>query len=363
MNKLSLTESELKETMVKIYKEEQIKLLDEKWNKLSGSDRAFVLEMLKSLYPEKSHLIKESWYNTVGDIVGIFDPTGLVDLVNGISYWRQGDKLFAMLSWISVIPYMGDLIAKPVVGVIKAGGIVGKEFKTALAAGDVAKVASSAKKSSALKMFVQKSPEWGGKLLTMLKNFIGRFPIIRRIIPIVEDYIKLFKGASAEMKTVGTAGKEAETVFKGFRDFKGVKNNWFKYMKSDVPLWEKLNAGSFRIFGGNPATRSLMRRSKWYLGFLDIIGVANATGPEEVESKVDDFEAKLDEYNRSPEGKRNYQEDMSQQSSETTPPPPPPTSSTAQTSGGGGMDPVSALMSLFGGGGGGTGSKVIGALI
>jgi len=34
MSKLSLTESELKEKMVQIYKEEQVTLLDEKWNKL-----------------------------------------------------------------------------------------------------------------------------------------------------------------------------------------------------------------------------------------------------------------------------------------------------------------------------------------
>jgi hypothetical protein len=344
MKSIALKESELKEKFAEIYKEEQIKVLQEKWDKLSGSDRAFVLEMLKSLYPEKSYLLKESkWYNTVGDIAGIFDPTGVIDLVNGISYWRQGDKLFAILSWISVIPYVGDLIAKPVVGVFKAGGIVGKEFKAAMAASDAAKVASSAKKSSALKMFVQKVPEWGGKLLTMLKKFIGRFPLIRKIIPIIEDYIKLFKGASAEMKTAGTVGKEAETVFKGFRDFKGVKNNWFKYMKSNVPLWEKLNAGSFRIFGGNPATRSLMRRTKWYLGFLDAVGVANTVGPEEVESKVEDFDTKLDEYNRSPEGQRNYQEDMSAESF-TTPPPPPPMDSKSSKKG---SDPLSMLTSLI----------------
>ena len=37
---------------------------------------------------DKSELIQESeWYNTVGDIVGIFDPTGVVDIVNGISYF------------------------------------------------------------------------------------------------------------------------------------------------------------------------------------------------------------------------------------------------------------------------------------
>ena len=54
--------------------------------------------------------INESeWYNTIGDIVGIIDPTGVVDLVNGVSYWNQGDKLFALLSWISVVPYVVHL--------------------------------------------------------------------------------------------------------------------------------------------------------------------------------------------------------------------------------------------------------------
>ena len=94
------------------------------------NEKEFVFEFLKVIYPEKVRLINEDkWYNTLGDIAGIFDPTGTVDLINGISYWKQGDHLFALLSWISVIPFLGDLIAKPVVGLFKAGGIVGKSEK------------------------------------------------------------------------------------------------------------------------------------------------------------------------------------------------------------------------------------------
>jgi hypothetical protein len=326
MKSIILEESELKQRFSEIYREEQIKILEEKWNKLKNEDKQLVLEFLKYLYPEKVKLINESkWYNTLGDIAGIFDPTGTIDLVNGISYWKQGDHLFAMLSWISVIPFLGDLVAKPIVGLFKAGGIIGKEFKAAVAAADATKIASTAKQSGPLRIFLQRAPEWGGKLLTMLKNFINRFPFIRKIIPIVENYIKLFKTASTEMKVVGKTSKEAEAVFRGFRDFSGVKNNWFKYMKSDVPLWEKLNAGSFRIFGGNPATRSLMRRSKWYLGFLDTIGLANTVGPEELEDKVPDLEQKLNEYNKSEEGQKNMQQDITdsqtQQTQQTVPPP------------------------------------------
>jgi len=327
MKSIILKESELKEKFSQIYKEEKIKILEEKWNRLSENEKEFVFEFLKVIYPEKVRLINEDkWYNTLGDIAGIFDPTGTVDLINGISYWKQGDHLFALLSWISVIPFLGDLIAKPVVGLFKAGGIVGKEFKIAMAAGDTAKMAASASKSGPLRTFISRAPEWGGKLLAMLRKFINKFPFIRRIIPLVESYVKLFKGANAEIKVVG---KEAETVFRGFKDFAGVKNNWFKYMKSEVPLWEKLNAGSFRLFGGNPATRSLMRRTKWYLGLLDNLGLANTVGPEELEGKVPNFEEKLDEYNKSEEGKNNAAQDMVS-SSETTSaaPPPPPTETT-----------------------------------
>jgi hypothetical protein len=59
MNKLSLSESELKEKMVQIYKEEQVSLLDEKWNKLSGIDRQFVLEVLKVLLDQVKNLEDE----------------------------------------------------------------------------------------------------------------------------------------------------------------------------------------------------------------------------------------------------------------------------------------------------------------
>ena len=53
--KKTIKESELKERILQIYEEERLKLNEDRW------------------------------YNTVGDIVGIFDPTGVVDLVNGVS--------------------------------------------------------------------------------------------------------------------------------------------------------------------------------------------------------------------------------------------------------------------------------------
>jgi hypothetical protein len=94
------------------------------------------LEVLKSnLTSERGKSEKqldEAWYNTVMDIVGLADPTGVVDIVNGISYFTQGDTLFGILSIVSAIPYAGDIVAKPVMGALKLGSASTKTLQSAL---------------------------------------------------------------------------------------------------------------------------------------------------------------------------------------------------------------------------------------
>lgn len=378
MNDAYINENELKEKLVQIYKEEQLNYINEKWNKLSGKDRTFVIETLKSLYPKKSYLLKESrWYNTVGDIVGIFDPTGIVDLVNGISYWRQGDKLFAILSWISVLPILGDIIAKPVIGALKLGGDSIKMFKTAAAAGDAVKVAEAAKSAGGpVAKFVTETPKWSTTLLSKLG---GSGKVSGGMMKGVSDYVKVFEDAGKVMKTEKTAlkqgaetikaVKDASKIGKGlkiekpltaaektelsvlakqnpvriFRDFGTGKNSWLSFMKSDASLGAKFNAGVPRIFGGNPATRSLMRRTKFYAGFLDWLGIGNFVGPEELENIYPDAAKQYEQYAQLPEAQKLWAQDMGGNV--------PPPSSTVDTSGLssslGGIDPVTSLTKLF----------------
>lgn len=379
MNNAYINESEFREKLIQLYKEEQLNYINEKWEKLSGKDRTFVIETLKSIYPEKSYLLKESrWYNTVGDIVGIFDPTGIVDLVNGISYWRQGDKLFAILSWISVLPVLGDIIAKPVVGALKLGGDSVKMFRTAAAAGDAVNLAKSARAAGGpVAKFVTETPKWSTALLSKLG---GSGKVSGGMMKGVTDYVRVFDDAGKMIKTNKSTIKQgAETiktvkdltkVGKGvkvqkpltaaektelsvlakqnpvriFRDFGTGKNSWLKFMKSDASLGAKFSAGVPRLFGGNPATRSLMRRTKFYAGFLDWLGIANFVGPEELEQQYSNIDKKYEEYAQLPESQRLWAEDMSG----NVPPPastvetPPQTSST-----GSGIDPVSILTKLF----------------
>ena len=360
-----ITESELKERIFEIYQEEFVNILDEKWNKLSNKDKRIVFEMLKTIYPDKKTILKESkWYNTLGDIVGIFDPTGVVDLVNGISYWRQGDKLFAVLSWVSVIPYLGDLLAKPVIGALKVGGATTKAFKAAALAGDAAKIAETAKVAGGpMAKFVEKAPTWGSKLVQILRNSVGRVPGLGKgLVNAVEEYVKIFskaKGLSKTGKLISTekalTAAEKQTLLKNiakeegrlFRGHKDVQNSWLKYMKSDATLGQKFFAGVPRIFGGNPATRSLMRRTKVYLGFLDWLGVANFVGPEELENMVPDAEKKWEQYSQTPQAQQTWSSEMglTQQA-----PPPPPPAPTQQSGGlGKGGDAFSSLLgSLLG---------------
>ena len=340
---MKLNESELKDRIFQIYKEEQYKILEEKWNKLSKEDKIFVFEFAKKIYPEQTKLIKESkWYNTLGDIVGIFDPTGIVDIVNGISYWRQGDKLYAILSFVSAIPYLGDLIAKPVIGVMKLGGGAAKAFKGATLTGDAVKIAGTAKRAGGpIAKMVETAPTWGEKLVTALKGSIGRVPLLGSgLVKVIEEYVQIFGKAGKEMKAGTEIGKgivksekalsavEKEELlkqmskdqsFRGFRDLGTGKNSWLSFMKSDASLGAKFYAGVPRIFGGNPATRSLMKRTKFYAGFLDWLGVGNFVGPDELEKMYPDVEKQYGQYAQLPESQNLWnQEFASGQTTQTT---------------------------------------------
>ena len=340
-NKL-LTESEVKDAILEIYKEEYSKVIEEKWSKLDKNDKTIVIEMLKVLNPKQAKQLNENkWYNTLGDIVGIFDPTGVVDLINGVSYWRQGDKLYAVLSWVSVIPILGDAIAKPVVGVLKTGGAATKAFRGAVVAGDAVKIAETAKVAGGpVAKMVEKAPSWGGKLLEILKTAVGKIPGIGApLVRSVEEFVGIFTKASRELKMQtnvvrdgklinvekGLSSAEKQELMKYmekeqsklFSRHKGMKNSWLDYMKSDAKLGEKLSAGVPRIFGGNPATRSLMRRTKTYLGFLDWLGIANFVGPDELLKKMPNAEEKWDQYSKTEEAQKTWSDEMGD-----VPPPP-----------------------------------------
>jgi hypothetical protein len=340
MKQTILTETQLKFRLVEIYKEEQFKILEEKWDKLSSSDKKFVIEFIKEFSPKNSKKINEArWWNTLGDIVGVFDPTGVVDIINALDYFRQGDKLFGLMSLISAVPYVGDLVGKPIIGALKAGGKGAKFLKGLKTPTEWAMAAS--KYPILVKLF-KEIGTLGPKLVELIK----RVPGGKGFVKTIEEWVDMIVKATKEYKS-GVRPKM-------FRGHGTGKWSYLKYMTSaDRTFLEKFAAGAPRLFGGNPATRSLLRRSKWYLRLLDKIGLTNFTGsPEELAQKVPDLDAKIAEYNKTPEGQALALQDFRNTDlsnlfkQETTPETPTQTQQTTNKSN---VDVIGDLINLIGG--------------
>lgn len=327
-----LKESEVADYFSKIIYEENRKLdFEEKYNSMSEEAKEIFHDLYETFYPESKGNINEAhWLNYVGDVVGIFDPTGLVDIANGISYLYQGDTFFGMLSMISAIPYAGDVIAKPLMLMGRGSKII-KDTNLALKAAKAGKTVEASKiikdvanSSSVTKKFFGAIRSWAPKL----KNMIDKIPggkLSQGLRNTLKDAISLFEkvGAGAQKSTAiarRAAGKtltQKETIdilkqmqqavksdARLFRDFggasaKGLKG-MAKYKASGMP----------RLFG-NKATRSLMRRTKFWAGFLDWLGVANFVGPEELKAQMgSEFEKKMGEYSNTSEAEQNWNDEF-----------------------------------------------------
>jgi hypothetical protein len=68
---------------------------------------------------------------TAADVAGMVDPTPASDLIGAGLSLRRGDFLGAGLSVASMVPYLGDALAKPVKGVRAAKAVVALEKKIA----------------------------------------------------------------------------------------------------------------------------------------------------------------------------------------------------------------------------------------
>lgn len=121
----------------------------------------------------KNNQLNEGILNTIADVVGIYDPTGIVDLGNAISYWRQDKNTFAILSLISAIPGT-DFITKPF---IIGGKIIGGISQTKI-----------------LGWLVRTFDKWIGKVLDMLdKMAFSKIPIIKNFANGLRTFILSLK--------------------------------------------------------------------------------------------------------------------------------------------------------------------------
>jgi hypothetical protein len=354
MAEIIIKESQLNLIKGELAKQSELRLAEEKWNNFTDEQKEFVVEFLKATYPEKSKLLKEAWYNTLGDIVGIFDPTGVVDLVNGISYLTQGENLFGFLSIISAVPYAGDVIAKPVMGALKLGKPSAKALSRVLGA---AKKANTAEEIAKVSADLARLSDTGGITGTFVKGVAKIAPSIKSIIQRVPGgfltsglkktilgWIELFEKAAVSGKAVRTQGSRMAELIKGVPGGAGVirlsKADRIKGLEDLIKMsketpgvftgyrttkglmsWKTIFGGMPQLIGRNKSVRALMRQSKWWLGFLDYLGLGNWVGPDELVKKLGGEEImrqKMEEYNKTPEAKNNFEDQYGEEESQTT---------------------------------------------
>jgi len=328
--------------MKKLLSPQEVLDLNERWVNCTLEEQTFIINFLQNLYPNKKQNISEArWWNTVGDILGIFDPTGFVDLVNGIDYIRQGDYFYGFLSMISVIPYVGDAVAKPIMGVSKGSKILGTQGSKLMRGMDEAlKLAKDGKVNNAAKILeetskysgilsklVNTSPNWGNKL-KKVANIVPKSRLTGGLRKTIDDWIDLFtnvakKGiqskrvvSSASKRITKMAPQDAAKFIETLQKTISSNTKVFRNFKPRDPsfmakyFWPGATVG---ILWRNRALTSLARRTKWYAGFLSYLGLP-FMGPEELPKQMSEEELnkKFQEYVSSPEGKKNWSDDFSQ---------------------------------------------------
>jgi len=332
--KIVINESDLKKVINTINSEEHaITELKERYSNMSDDDKELCVSLIEYFNPHlKLQLNEAEWYNTVLDILGVVDPTPIVDTLNGISYLKQGDKFYAMLSFISAVPLVGDVIGK---GFMLAGR-GSKVVKSTDAALKLANKGTPEAISQATKMIEDIGKESGlmAKLLGTVRQWVPKLIDIIDNIPLgklgqplkntVKDWLRLFSKAGAgSAKAVGLA-----KTFRGLTKTDAIKvlTDMKSAVKADTRLFREFGgtaakglsgmknykmSGMPRLFG-NKATRSLMRRTKLWTGFLDYIGVGNFVGPDETIRRMGpkEFNEKMEEYAKTAEAKKNWENDF-----------------------------------------------------
>jgi hypothetical protein len=327
MKRYIISENQSKSIIRKL-KREQVSLIEKKWNRLTENEQELVVELLKVTYPQKKNRLNEAWYNTVMDILGIVDPTGVIDIINSISYFSQGEHLFGFLTLVSAIPYAGDLVGKPVIGALKMGKAGTAELKVAMEAAKLGKTAEAAstltklaEKPGVVGSFLQNAKNWAPSIATKVNKLPGG--IFKGFKNTILDYLKLFENAALKSTKIGTEAGKLATKFKAGTGTAKEVESLMKMMKSEKILDPKLlsKPGLFSqiVYGGVPRlfgnrrTRILMGQTKFFFGFLDFLGIGNFVGPDELAKNLggeDVMMEKMEEYQKTPQAQQYFKEEF-----------------------------------------------------
>jgi len=304
-----------------------------------------LLTVIRKNVQEEKNLQESVWGDIGLELLGIIDPTGIVDIINGVRYFSRGDYLFGTLSFISAVPILGDVVAKPVSGALRIGGgaadtlkkaeSLAKMGKTAEAALELEKVA---KQPGLVGSFVAKAANWAPDVKSRLDVLPGG--IFKGLRNTINDWLTLLERAGAKStKLRAEAGKLASmktiTKTEQLRNINQLQD-FLKTTKIYDPAALTQRGALSKIFlGGAPRLfgdrrmRILLRQTKYWLGFLDWVGILDVTSPEEVVEKLggeDEVTRKMAEYNKTEQAQAYAAEDFPDiKQSEVTKPPSTPT--------------------------------------
>jgi hypothetical protein len=327
-----ISQSQLELIQIRIVNETPYETIKRKWETLSEEEQKVVVDVLNYLYPQKKNLKEAKWYNTAMDFLGIIDPTPITDSINAISYFSQGDTLFGILSLVSAIPMFGDFVGKSVMGAAKLGTNSTKALDKALKIMKTATPGSKqylsaaklvddfAKAPNALGKMIQK---FGGKTGDNVIGTLDALPLgpFNGLKNTMTDYLKLLQNAGKKSVGVkGLATSVSADFAKGVAKADDVKAliDLAKGTKIfDAATLSKPGGLSQIFFGGVPRLfrspegrriKILMGQTKWWLGFLDYIGVGNFKGPEELSKEMGEAQMlkKIEQYNQTPQALENF---------------------------------------------------------
>ena len=305
-----------------------------------------------------SMLNEDTGWNTALSLIGIVDPTGIADLINAISYFKQGDNLFGFLSLISVVPYVGDAVGKTAMGAMKAGGKGAKlmtEINLAIKAGDTLKaqklLTQLSKTEGGLGKLARTSREWAPRVDAFIDRLPGGF-LTKGIKSTIDDWLKLFRGVGTQAASIAKrlptkSPKQQQEMIRGLEAMLKREKFLDPAILSKPNFLGKLFYGGFGfgrvtdIFGkSNLPVRILIGKTKFYAGFLDHLGLGNWVGPEELEDMIgkDEMLEKMAQYEKTPEAQEYLKSEFpqSEETDEKT------TSSTSLIS-----DPIAGFMDIL----------------
>lgn len=278
--------------------------------------------------------LNEAWYNTVLELVGWADPTGIADAINGFIYIKRGDYLFGVLSLISAVPYVGDAIAKPVLAALKIGKpsakVIEKSIKL-INKGDVASATKLLQDASKTSPLVEKFVSVVGKNSDKVKELVNALPskytkgLKSTVIEWFDFFGGIYKQGKLSRSVIGNLAKRIpkKSTEKQLEDLRKIhsllkKGPFSSYTTPSKGAfsWKSFWGGMPRILGSNKSMRSLIRRTKWYAGLLDYLGVYNFVGPDELMNDLgkDKFEEKVEEYNTTEQAQEYIREDFGNES-------------------------------------------------